>query len=373
MSLEILGDAKGPVLATVPASRSDLTDCVGELWLESHLRAGHPEVPRDALSVRLLPARRKGTTAKVDASGGMLCDGFILETDGPDGSAVRRVFIPDAMKLRALRVASRLIAEGVLEPEQTFRYRLRVDPSAEGEAPGAEPHAEGFVARESSPPLAYRRVPLAPFLERSASVDDGGDPLHRIVYLESALALAEAAARRGVAENPPIETGALLIGSLCSCPASGEFFCLVEDVLEAVDADGTATSLTFSSKTWARIHTIMKARGEHPETRLHRVIGNSHGHPFKPCTPEACKKCPDAGACAHLSSSAFLSIDDVRWMKSVFPGEPWSFCHVFGLSTEGEPTEALYSGFAGWMIRRGYHVIADALAREILADHPEGV
>ena len=153
---------------------------------------------------------------------------------------------------------------------------------------------------------------------------------------------------------------------------TGEFFCLVEDALEAVDAEGTSTSLTFSSRTWSRIHNIMKARGSQPETRTHRIVGQAHGHNFRPCTPEACEKCPDAGACAHLVSSAFFSIDDVRWMRAVFPGEPWAFGHVFGLSAKGEPTEALYSNFAGWMIRRGYHVIDDEAALSVLDTHDAG-
>jgi hypothetical protein len=225
------------------------------------------------------------------------------------------------------------------------------------------------VGKGADRPLLYRLVPLAPFLSASEEVDEGAGSLHTVIYTRSALLRAERASRRGVAANPPIETGALLIGSLCSCPDTGELFCLVEDAMEAHDAEGTLTSLTFSSRTWARIHAIIAARQRQSETRTQQLIGVTHGHNFKPCTPAACLKCPDVGRCSHLASSAFLSLDDVRWMKSVFSGEPWSISHVFGLTGEGAPAEALYSGFAGWSVRRGYQVIPDDAAAEILTKH----
>jgi hypothetical protein len=370
LSLEILPAAKGPVLATEPASRSDLADCVGELWMESYLRRGRPDVPRDEMTVRLRPATKKGAAAARDPSGGMLCDGFILETEDASGKLRRSVFVPESLKLPALRAASRLIGSGALERGQTFHFRLRVDPAPEAKPP-APPSRPGVTGVDASPALVYRSVPLAPFVEAAEVVDGGGDRLHPVIYLRSALEGAERASRKGIREQPPVETGALLIGSLASCPETGEFFCLVEDALEALDAEGTSTSLTFSSRTWSRIHNILKARAAQPQTRTHRIIGQAHGHNFKPCTPAACEKCPDAGACAHLSSSAFFSIDDVRWMRSVFPGEPWAFGHVFGLSAAEKPTEALYSGFAGWMIRRGYHVIDDDRAHAILSQYAE--
>ena len=368
LSLEILVGAEGPVLDVEPISDADLSDCLGELWMEGFLRRGRPDVARESIPVRLLPAKKGGATTTGLAPGTVSCDGFILETDGGDGSPVRRAFIPESMKLPAMRAAARLLERGVIEKGQTFHYRLRAEPSpvASVAPPGTRP---GLVGTATSRPLVHRLVPLAPFQSASTEVDGGAGSLHPVVFLESALRRAERASRRGVAANPPIETGALLIGSLCSCPDTGEFFCLVEDAVEALDAEGTLTTLTFSSRTWARIQGILAARRSRPETRHQLIVGVAHGHNFKPCTPAACVKCPDLGRCAHLASSAFLSLDDVRWIKSVFPGEPWSIAHVFGLTGEGEPAEALYSGFAGWSVRRGYRTIDDAAAMEILIKH----
>jgi len=367
LSLEILTAADGPVLDVELISDIDLVDCVGELWMDAFLRRGRPDVPRESMSVRLIPAKKKGAPDAGAPLGAVLCDGFILETEGGDGTPIRRVFLPESLKLAALRAAGRLLERGVLDKDQTFHYRLRVEPPldpVDHPAPESRP-----VARAKSLPLRYRLAPLAPFLKASLEVDKGAGSLHSIIYYRSALEQAERASRRGAAFNPPVETGAFLIGSLCSCPDTGEFFCLVEDALQADDTEGTLTSLTFSSKTWSRFQAIIKARRRQPETATHQLIGSAHAHSFLPCTPAACLKCPDLGRCSTLSSSAFLSLDDVRWMKSVFPGEPWSFAHVFGLTGEGEPAEALYSGFAGWSIRRGYRVIEDAAAAEILAKH----
>jgi len=59
--------------------------------------------------------------------------------------------------------------------------------------------------------------------------------------------------------GPYLESGAL-VGALAACPISQEFFVIVSDVLEIQDAEETPFTLAYSSRSWTRIQTILKAR-----------------------------------------------------------------------------------------------------------------
>ena len=102
------------------------------------------------------------------------------------------------------------------------------------------------------------------------------------MYTQDAFTRAEQFSRRGASDVPPTESGAVILGSLCACPDSGEFFVVATDVIELVDAEQTLASLTYSSRTWSRIQAVVKARQANPATRAERIVGQCHGHNFLP-------------------------------------------------------------------------------------------
>jgi hypothetical protein len=110
--------------------------------------------------------------------------------------------------------------------------------------------------------------------------------------------------------------------------------------------------------TWARIHAVMNAKRRIPARSADRILGQTHGHNFKPHSGKvACEDCPKVEACDL--SSAFLSTTDLTWCRAVFSGQPWQVSHVFGLSARGEREGTFYGLYEGRLQPRGYHVIPE--------------
>src|SRR5207245_768434 len=78
--------------------------------------------------------------------------------------------------------------------------------------------AEPFTLTAKNLPLAYLRVPLPPLLRRARTVGEVDGRWLPVLFTEEALTRCERFARKGAASQPPIETGAVQIGPLCSCP-----------------------------------------------------------------------------------------------------------------------------------------------------------
>jgi hypothetical protein len=180
-----------------------------------------------------------------------------------------------------------------------------------------------------------------------------------VLFTESAWAAAERASRRGGDADPPVESGAVLAGTLCSCPESGEMFCIVTDAFEATDAQAQPFSLAFTGRTWAAIAAVLAARRRQPDAPPLRLLGSAHGHNFLPAGgAPPCAACASAPVCTR--SSAVLSPEDESWTESVFHGQPWQLALVFGLTARSDRVAALYGLHGGRLRRRGLHLLPDA-------------
>ena len=334
----------GPELTREAVSDADLLDAHAELWLAGCLRKGRPAVALDDLTFRLLPLPGRGPR----------CLGFALEADG---AAARLEFGVHALGHVASRAARRLLGPGVLKAGDTYFYEVHADarPSLR---PTASAGAAGMTLSARSALPAFEAVELPPLLEQARAVGEMDERCYPVLFTEGALARAERLARKGADRQPPIETGAVLIGPLCSCPRTGELFAVVCEALEVIDAEEREFSLTYSGKSWARIQAVMKARQAQPATRAHRILGQCHGHNFLPAGgAPPCEGCAAAKVCSR--TSVFVSPDDRLWSRAVFSRQPWQLCHIFGLSARGEPVGALFGLRDGQLLERGFHVISD--------------
>jgi hypothetical protein len=189
----------------------------------------------------------------------------------------------------------------------------------------------------------------------NANRDDAGSR-YDVFYTRAAFEKAERISRKGGAATPPIETGGLLLGRLFWCDESRSLYCIVEDMLEASDSNGTTYSLTFTAKTWGRVQAVVRARQRQPATRNQRIVGVCHGHMFLPYSEGAtCDGCPAQGDCRL--STAFLSDSDQRWSRAVFPREPWQISHIYGLTPRREPVSAFFGQHGATLERRDYYVL----------------
>lgn len=341
------------VLGEEPVSDRDLADLHDELWYRVALRGGQPEVGRDEVRFRTHPVR--------DDAGQVRRDRFEVEAVLPDGSSGRQHFGLSAVREVAVRAGSRLLAEGRFERDDTFSYHVRVGAPAEV-ASGAGTRIE---FEERSAPLVHVSHPLAPLLARAEWC--GPRPAAdqpAVFFTRSARERAELLSRKGAAATPPMETGCVLVGLLCSCPDSGELYVLVSDAIEALDTEATTFSLTYSSATLARIDALMKARRADPRTRNQRILGQAHGHNFRPSTSSLhCEECSAQAECDK--DTAFLSESDMLWARAFFRGEPWAVHLIFGMDSRGSDVEALFGLRRGAFERRGFHLISDSLAAAV--------
>jgi hypothetical protein len=176
-----------------------------------------------------------------------------------------------------------------------------------------------------------------------------------VFYTPAAFAKAEACARRGGQCDPPVETGGVLFGSLAAGTESGEFGAIVTDVIEVRDAEEKTFSLSYSSQTWMRLQAIQQARQAAYPQRAERLLGQCHGHSFRPNDGKLCTECEKRATCAR--SSVFVSLEDQSWHRSVFTRQPWALCHIFGLSARGEPVHQLFGLKDGRLQARGFYLL----------------
>lgn len=343
----------GPVLAVESVTERDLFDALAELWFEANLRKGHPDVAPETVEAELTPLYLDGWSESGPSRN--FCAGFALSTRNSGDETIRRVFGRSAVESVARRAARKLIATGALENDDETFYELRVEPASEG----SERLRPSALAQAGGAPLSYAVLPLAPLLERAEAVNvDPADDHFKVFYTRAARERAERLSRKGGSVSPPVETGGLLIGSLCSCPDTGDMFAVVVDVLEATHAEGTTYSLTYSGETWARIQAVMRARGANPATKSHRILGQCHGHSFLPLDGAApCEDCLAREVCSR--TTCFLSEADLVWLRAVFHGQPWQLSHIFGFDAQGREVDAFFGQGHGRLGPRGYHLISD--------------
>ncbi len=328
---------------------ADLAEARSEAWLQGRLRRGRFTPPLEDLATRVEPIR---------AGKREYCLGYAIEVLAPDAEPTRHTFSILSLQHVAARAARRLVAKGILRPEDVYYYELVDCPR--GPRVNEPPPADSlFAVTATMEPLRFLEVPLDELLTRATPT---GPPAKAsefpVFYTRAALEQAERFARRGARWERPVETGAVLVGTLCSCPHSGELSIVVCEVLEARDADRKTFSLTYSGKTWQRIQTAVRAMQQDPERQTFRIVGQCHGHNFPPETGSVpCNECPHVADC-NLTS-VFVSTDDLLWSRAVFSGQPWNLCHIFGQDARGEPVQSLYGVRDGRLRDRGFHVLPD--------------
>ena len=336
----------GPEVERETVTDADLADLRGELWLAGCLRKGRPEVPLADMSFRMLPVFK--------ASGGPKCGGFVLQGEVPGGEPVRRTCTIHSLTDVAARGAQRLLAAGLLKDLETYFYELRAEHKPADERPAGGMPTFTMVARTK--PLSYLTTPLPPLLKNARTEGAEDRDHYPVLFTEAALAKAERFARKGAGREKAVETGGVLLGPLCACPETDEFFAVVCDVLEVQDAEEKKFSLNYTGRTWERLQAVLRTVQAQPATAAYRLLGQCHGHNFKPAG-EPCADCALVKECSK--TSVFVSLDDRLWSRAVFAGQPWQLCHIFGLNVRNEGVQRLYGLNDGRLEERGYYVIPE--------------
>jgi hypothetical protein len=342
LDLVLRRDPGGAAIAVEAICRRDLADAMAEIWFEAHLRRGSPATQLGGVTAQLRPVYRD------DADSGRFCAGFTLETPGAAGAPVARFFPREFFEPAAARRARTLVEDGTLETGDLYYYSLAPAAAAADGVSLCGPEGRGAP---SQLPLALR-----PLLERAGVERHRAEEPYPVFFTSAARERAERISRKGADAQPPVETGGLLVGPLCTCPETGEIFSVVVDVLEATDSDATTYTLNYSGTTWARIQTILRARQAQPATRHHRILGQCHGHNFLPLAGvPPCEMCHRVEVCTR--NSAYLSPEDRTWCRATFSCEPWQLSQVFGLDARSRPVETFYGQRGGSLERRRYHVV----------------
>jgi hypothetical protein len=349
LSVVIRLDKDGPEATREPVRDADLDDARSELWLAGCLRKGHPEVPFEDMPSRLIPLVKQEKQPR--------CCGFVLETTNPSGVTTRCEFSMSAVSSVAIRAANRLLQSGIIEAGDRYFYEVVAD-TPHPDSSASRTITEDFKVKFRKPPLRVLPLSIQPLLNRARTVGEVDDRWYHVFYTEEALNKAERLARKGGVHQPPQETGAVLVGPLCSCPQRGDLFSVVCDALEVLDAEQTQFSLTYSGKSWSRILAVMNARQAQPTTQAHRILGQCHGHNFAPADgAPPCEMCSKLKVCTR--TSVFVSPADRTWSRATFSRQPWQLCHIFGLNARNEQVHTLFGLRDGDLTDRGFHIIPE--------------
>ena len=349
LSIALTLEKDGPQVTAELVRESDLADAKSEVWLEHCLRKGRCDVPLDELEVMLRPTHKSADTVAA-------CDGFEIGVSTPEGDRWHRFGI-HALDRVAKRGERRLLSEGVLTEGQRYYYRVTTaEPTAVSRS--GQPLVEMTVVtkRESLP---YLKMQLAPLLGRGTMVGESlNDQRWPPTFItERAFLDAERFSRKGAWHDPPVETGAALVGSLCSCPETGEFFVIVLEAIELADS-GTVASLFYSDETWGRIQKEIDRRRAHDPSCRDRMVGQTHGHNFRPhfgVNDKTCPECEKRSTCDL--TSVFVSQSDLDWCRAVFCRQPWQLSLCFGLTARDEEAHGLFGLRDGRLAQRPFYLI----------------
>ena len=348
-TLSIRRDELSAELRRLPVPSIYVQDLRQELLLNYALRRGMPDATLDQMTIRFTPVYSDGYRRAP------FCRGVQVHILDPRGNAYRQQFGPEIFADAASVAAQELIADGVLKSGESFRYDLAFDETA---SPELQSVAAGirFANSQSETSQAFISHPLSPLVAKAQAVGAPTEEHFPVFYTAEAYEQAEWSARQGADSNPPRETGAALIGVRCSCPETGEYFVVVTHALEASDAEEKQWSLAYTGKTWRRLQTILESMRAQPETRLHGLLGQAHGHNFIPLDgAPPCEICATTEVCTR--TSVFVSLDDRTWTQAVFAGAPYALCHIFGLNARREQVQGLYSLHQNRLTQRGFYIV----------------
>jgi hypothetical protein len=334
---------EGSEVAREPILASDFSDLLAELWRDHWLRAGHPDVPLRDLSSQLTTTLVAGSSHR--------CQQLTCTATDPEGRTRSMELPSETFADVATRLSQRLLAAGTLQLEDVYYYEVILERTLH---PPQGFDGPPMTVTTRHTPLRYLSVPIKRLLARAKPVGTIDERAFPVFFTADALSTARRLAHRGAAHRPAIETGGVLLGPLCSCPETGEFYAVVCAVLEAKDADGSAFSLSYTGKTWARIQAVLRALQSRPESRAQRLLGQVHGHNLMPAN--ACHECPKVKQCKL--TSVFVSSDDRHWSRAVFQRQPWHLCQIFGFNARGEYVHALFTQQGNRLRERGFYVLS---------------
>jgi hypothetical protein len=354
VSLRLAED--GPELLRVELEADALDDLHSQHWFDGSLRRGLVDVEMPDIGFQLHPKLR---------ARGPRCEGFVGESINRLGERLRREYPLAVFDDTVLALVQQQIQQGTMHANQTYYYDVLADRPPAAVARATEP----FSISIKRAPLVLVTMPLEGLAERAKAAGTVHEEDYPVFFTPRALARAEASARRGAAQVPAVESGALLIGVLARCPTTAKMFAIVNEALPATGAREEKFSLTFTGETWARMQSIVAARRHRAAATC--VLGQSHGHPFLPLGgAPPCEACAKVAVCGR--TNVHVSIDDRQWMRAVMPRQPWQLCFIFGLNARGEHVQELFGLHDNFLRPRGYRVLdqADADRLERAFDQP---
>ncbi|MHC4220015.1 MAG: hypothetical protein ACYSU7_16345 [Planctomycetota bacterium] len=349
LSVVVRRDTDGPPLARRDLGDADLAEARREAWYNGILRKGSPDAPFETVETRVAPVHKDDR-----------CIGFLIEAQRAESiDRTYHAFSLSFISPIAQSMGERLFEQGALARGDTFVYELQARPGSAAAGPGPETGSLK-ITTETLPP-SYAVTRLRPIVAQARTVGDISAACFPVIFSESAHARAEHYARKGAANIPPLESGALLIGRLCACPESGEMFVVVVDAVEVFDATQREFALIYTSATWSQVETILQAYRTRPGGGLLRLVGQSHGHNFG-IEGEPCSICAESDVCGR--TNVFVSTEDRRFMRAVFAGQPWALCWIAGTNARAENVIKLFTLRRGALLERGYHVVEDQLLQD---------
>jgi hypothetical protein len=357
--IEVRRAEDGPVLLRKDVDDAELWDLRAEAWQTLILRRGQPDIALEDVRFDLQANYECGDAGRLT--------GITLETAGVGGQRLRYKFTIHAFDHIAAGASRELIHSGALQPCDEPYYELFAETVSQ-QSPDVN---DGIAITTSSAKLEYVRFPIRRLWQHAKRIGPEGEQLSPVFYTHDALSRAEMFARRGGNQQPPIETGCILVGTLCSCPETGEFYVVVRDALEAKDAASKEFSLEYSDRDWTRMLAILRARQSRPEGRADRFAGQGHGHPFLPANGAApCELCAGKPEVKCARTSCFVSLADSDWSRAIFGRQPWQLCHIFGLNARAEHVDKLFGLRNGQLLERGFAVVPEFVPDEPSVNDP---
>ena len=342
-----MNNGKSRILALEAAFQSDLTPARDKTWWDG-VRAGRLPPDLGRLSMKLTSGPRQEAD---------LVDDFILELSD-EGHSFEHHFSVDSLSQTAERALERLLnkKETTLNEDSKISYFLVARHIEQDRATDQPAQVRARIRRE---PLMLEEAPLEQYLRNSeplaaaqaAAPTGPGSTLQMPVFFKAdSWAKGHQFARRG----NDLESAGIWTGRLMRDTKSPEVFMVVDACIDAKYADEEKYSVTFSGATWSRVRQVLQQRRRRLNRPQEIILGSVHGHNFTPGSKEGagrlCDTCPDLSACRK--TTAVLSMDDLKWHKSVFAAQPYAMLTLWGWTARKEEVWQCYSMAGATLISR---------------------
>jgi proteasome lid subunit RPN8/RPN11 len=258
------------------------------------------------------------------------------------------IFVPiDYFRAEARKAADQFLDTGQLQSGELFEYRVL---ALQRDQAAAIPRPRIAIERVAAS-VPITGASRADFLDRAllfgaAEATDVQAFVHWRVLEEASILTRRAEA---------LETGGILIGHLHRDPFFPEVFLEITAQVPA-NARSQLTRLSFTPDTWSQAQAAVEARG-----RNEIWLGWWHSHAF---FKE--KMAAENEIASHPSTAPFLSSDDLRLHRSVFPR-----AYSLALLITDAPDSGMSWTMFGWqnatVSQRGFHLIHAPLSHEFTA------